>query len=101
MKILLLNPAGALGGAERMLLDAVVSVRAINPRWEFAILAAADGDLIEEARAREIATTVMPFPTAIASLGDAGAGGPAGVAAGRWRTLGRIGISSPAVARYT
>ncbi|MGH7836669.1 MAG: glycosyltransferase family 4 protein [Candidatus Binataceae bacterium] len=95
MKILLLNPAGALGGAERVLLDAIASAGAINPCWEFALIAAANGDLVEAARGRGIPTTVLPFPTVLAGLGDAGAGGA------RWRTLGRLGLASPAVARYS
>ncbi|HLW71090.1 MAG TPA: glycosyltransferase [Candidatus Binataceae bacterium] len=101
MKILLLNPAGAMGGAERVLLDVAAGVRALNPRHEFALIAAADGALVEEARSRGIPSSVMPFPPVLARLGDAGAGGPAGVAAGRWRTLGRLGLSSPAAVRYT
>jgi glycosyltransferase involved in cell wall biosynthesis len=100
MKVLLLNPAGAIGGAERVLLEAAAGVCTINPGYEFALIAAADGPLIEEARRRGIPATVMPLPPVLAAIGDAGAGGPAGMATGRWRTLGRLGLSSPAAVRY-
>jgi glycosyltransferase involved in cell wall biosynthesis len=98
VKILLLSSAGALGGAERVLLDAAGSIRALNPDWEFALVAPAHGDLADEARASGIETWVRPFPTALAELGDAGEG-----LAGRsrWRTLGRLGTTSLALARYS
>jgi len=100
MKILYLNPTGAIGGAERVLLDALASIRTLHPAWSLALLAASDGNLVEEARQLGVAATVMPFPAALAALGDAGAGGPAGAGTGWWRVLGRLSAASPAVARY-
>jgi glycosyltransferase involved in cell wall biosynthesis len=95
MKVLLLSTAGAIGGAERVLLDAAASVRALNPAWEFALIAPAEGDLVEEAEALGIRAIVRPFPAALANLGDGGSGGAA-----RWRKIGSLGFSSPAVVRY-
>jgi glycosyltransferase involved in cell wall biosynthesis len=100
MKILYLNPTAAIGGAERVLLDALASIRALHPGWSLALLAGSDGDLVEDARSLGVAATVMPFPGALAALGDAGAGGPAGAGTAWWRVLGRLSAASPAVACY-
>jgi glycosyltransferase involved in cell wall biosynthesis len=100
MKILYLNPTGAVGGAERVLLDLLASLRALNPEWSLSLIAASDGELAEEAGRLGVDTRVVAFPSGIAVVGDAGAGGPAGVGAGWWRLMGRLSASSPAVARY-
>jgi glycosyltransferase involved in cell wall biosynthesis len=100
MKILYLNPAGAIGGAERVLLELLASLRRLNPEWSLTLIAAADGELVEEAGWLGIKTRVIAFPDTLAAVGDAGAGGPAGAGVGRWRVMGRLSASSPAVARY-
>jgi glycosyltransferase involved in cell wall biosynthesis len=100
MRILYLNPAGALGGAERALLDLIASLRTAHPRWEIALIAAAEGLFAEEARGLGIKTTVLPFPQGLAAAGDAGAGGPAGNHTGRWCLLRRLGLASPAIAMF-
>ena len=53
MKILFLNPAGLIGGAERVLLDVIASLRAARPDWPLALIAAADGDLFGSSAADE------------------------------------------------
>jgi glycosyltransferase involved in cell wall biosynthesis len=100
MKILYLNPAGAVGGAERVLLDLIASLRALNPEWSLNLITAADGELVEDARRLGVETRVMAFPPSLAVVGDAGVGGPAGSGAGLWRVMGRLSASSAAVARY-
>ena len=100
MKILYLNPAGALGGAERALLDVIASMREVNPDWELALVTAAEGDVLDEARALGIVATALPFPKALAAAGDAGAGGPAGNQTTLWNLMGRLGLASPVVAGY-
>ena len=100
VKILYLSPVAGLGGAERALLDLIASVRKTEPEWELALIAAAEGDLLEEARALGMATAIMPFPAGLAAAGDAGAGGPAGSHTGLWNVMGRLGTTSPALAAY-
>ena len=46
MKILYLNPAAQLGGAERSLLDLMTGVRALRPDWELSLIAGEDGPLL-------------------------------------------------------
>jgi glycosyltransferase involved in cell wall biosynthesis len=100
LKILYLSPAGRSGGAERVLIDSLASLRAAYPDWELELIAASDGELVQEAEALGVRSRVMPFPRALAAIGDAGAGGPAG---NRWRRYGiavRLAIAAPAIALY-
>jgi glycosyltransferase involved in cell wall biosynthesis len=75
VKVLFLNPVGAVGGAERVLLDLVASLRAAAPSVEVHLGAAADGPLIDAARALGAAATVLPLPAAAGELGESGLSG--------------------------
>jgi glycosyltransferase involved in cell wall biosynthesis len=75
VKILFLNPVGAVGGAERVLLDLAASLRAADPSVEVHVAAAADGPLIDAARALGAAAMVLPLPVAAGELGDSGLSG--------------------------
>ena len=100
MKILFLNPAGLIGGAERVLIDVIASLRAARPDWSLSLIAAAAGDLVEEARLLGAEVSVLEFPRTLAVLGDAGV---VGAQASRGRTLGlagRLAAAAPAVIRY-
>ena len=78
MKVVYLNPSGQLGGAEVALLDLLASVRDAYPSWTLELITGADGPLISRAEELGVKAKVLPFPRAVATLGDAGAGGPAG-----------------------
>ena len=73
MRVLFLSASGAVGGAERSLLDVIDSLRQAEPGWLLQLLAAADVPLVEEAGSLGADTTVLPFPPALARLGEAGA----------------------------
>ena len=49
MKILFLNPISAIGGAERVLLDLIASLRAAAPSVEIHLAATTEGPLREAA----------------------------------------------------
>ncbi|MGH8013678.1 MAG: glycosyltransferase family 4 protein [Candidatus Binataceae bacterium] len=87
MKVLFLNPSGHLGGAERVLLDLMASIRTARPDWLLQLIVGERGALLESAQALGVATDVIAFPPSLATLGDAGAGGPAGAQVG-WLTMG-------------
>jgi glycosyltransferase involved in cell wall biosynthesis len=74
VKIAFLNPSGQLGGAERSLLDILASLRAAEPDWALELVATSDGPLVERAKALGVGTTVLALPSAVARLGDGGAG---------------------------
>ncbi len=71
MKIVYLNPSGQLGGAEISLLEILASLRAVRPDWHLHLVVAEDGPLVSRAQALGISTIVIPFPPALARLGDA------------------------------
>src|SRR5581483_1647876 len=75
----------------------LASLRAAAPEWPLLLVAAADGPLVTRAQALGVAVAVVPFPPAIARLGEAGAvasGGPARFAA-------RVGLAVGPIAGYT
>lgn len=96
MRILFLNPAGLIGGAERALLDVIASLRAAYPNWSLSLIAAADGDLVSEARALGSEVSVLAFPRSLAVVGDSGVGG----AALTLGLAGRLSAAAPAIALY-
>src|SRR5579862_3586201 len=101
VKVLYLNPSAKLGGAERSLLDLMWSIRRTRPDWQLTLLAGEQGDLVERSREIGIATKVLPMPRALARLGDAAAGGPAGGGAFRLCTLiARMNRAIPAVIHH-
>jgi glycosyltransferase involved in cell wall biosynthesis len=72
MRVLLLSVAGRIGGAERVLLDALAGLRRVAPTWELAVLSGEDGPLIEASRERGARTAVLPLPEPLATLGESG-----------------------------
>jgi glycosyltransferase involved in cell wall biosynthesis len=71
MRVLFLNPAGALGGAERCLLDLAASFRDHAPgEVELGLVAGRDGPLIEEARALGVHIVPLPLGDRLLAIGD-------------------------------
>lgn len=77
MNIVFLSPSGELGGAETALLDMIAALRDARPAWQLSLVAASDGPLVSRA-ATLIPATPLPFPGALARLGEWGARGTAG-----------------------
>jgi glycosyltransferase involved in cell wall biosynthesis len=73
MRVMYLNPTGQLGGAESSLVDILASLRLAEPSWPLHLLAASDGPLIHRVRSLGVTAEVLPFPPAIARLGEHGA----------------------------
>jgi glycosyltransferase involved in cell wall biosynthesis len=100
LRILYLNPNGALGGAERALTDLIQSVRQARPEWVLELITGSEGDFTSAARALGISVCVLPFPAAFRRLGDAGAGGPAGDAVSKSSMMTRLAGSTPELLNY-
>ena len=100
MRILFLNPAGEIGGAERLLLDGLAELRRQRPAWELSVIASAEGSLSRQARLCGIPVPVAPFPRALDRLGDAGAGGPAGRLVSVPALAARTAMAAPRAAGY-
>jgi glycosyltransferase involved in cell wall biosynthesis len=78
MRVMYFNPTGQLGGAETSLLTILSSVRQAEPSWPLHLVMTADGPLKTAAAALGVTTTVLPFPSSLAGLGEHGARGEAG-----------------------
>jgi len=72
MKVVYLNPVGALGGAERSLLDILVSVRQTMPAAQLSLVVATPGPLIQEAEKIGVRVLLLPMPPEMAEFGDSG-----------------------------
>ena len=81
VRIVFLSPSGELGGAETALLDMLAAIREARPDWALAMIAASNGPLVAKAAAYADAAA-MPFPNALARLGE-------------WGTRGSIAHSPP------
>lgn len=99
MRIVYLNPVGALGGAERALLNLLASLRQTARQVRPHLLICGHGPLAETARAIGVDATVLPIPVDLAALGDSGLRGT-----GRFRRFiassGRAATALPAACRY-
>ena len=56
-----LSSSGEMGGAERMLLDLLASIRDAAPTWALHLIVPRDGPLRREASAIGVTTTIVPF----------------------------------------
>jgi glycosyltransferase involved in cell wall biosynthesis len=99
MRVMYLNPTGQLGGAESSLVDILASLRRAEPSWPLHLLAASDGPLIGRARSLGVTAEVLPFPSAIARLGEHGAAA-SGVFGNNVRFAAQIALASAAAVRY-
>ncbi len=70
MRVLFLSPSGALGGAERVLLENIWALRHASPPVEVHLLSLAPGPVLEEAARRGAKVCYLPVPQGIGQLGD-------------------------------
>lgn len=99
MRVVYLNPVGAVGGAERCLLSVMAAVRQEAPGVDLHLIAATDGPLLRQAEGLGARAWLLPMPDGMVSMGDSALAGN-----GRWRgawALARQALrSAPAAARY-
>jgi glycosyltransferase involved in cell wall biosynthesis len=99
--VLFLNPVGALGGAERALVDLIAMIRTIRPDWPLRLIAGGDGQLCEEATKLGVTVEVLPLPDAAAAFGDSTLRFAGGNRLGRWLdTLRRAAVAGSVMPRY-
>jgi glycosyltransferase involved in cell wall biosynthesis len=72
MRVSFLSAAGALGGAERVLLESVSALRGLRPEWPVRVVCLADGPLLGELAGRGAEVTLLPLPAPLARVGEAG-----------------------------
>lgn len=73
MRVLFLNPVGALGGGERSLLDLARSLAQTAPPIELHLLCGGDGPLAEAAAQAGMCVHRLPMPEQLARQGDSAA----------------------------
>jgi glycosyltransferase involved in cell wall biosynthesis len=76
LKIIFLNPIGQIGGAERVLLELLASLRTERPDWKLHLIVGGEGPLLLKARALGITGEIVALPAPLARLGESGEGGP-------------------------
>lgn len=70
MSIVFLSPTGQAGGAEAALVELLAALRESHPSWSLDLIVASDGPLVAGAQALGVLVQVVPFPPALAQLGD-------------------------------
>lgn len=99
MKLLFFNHVGFIGGAERILLSALASVRSRRPEAEITLIVGSAGALIEAATDLGIRVIYLPMPSSMSQLGDSHLKG--GLKLFKMlRTLAQIARSTSAMFRY-
>ncbi len=101
MRIVYLNLAAELGGAERSLLDLIASMRETAPDTDLAVLAGSEGPFASAARDTGCRVEVVPAPPALLGIGDSSLkfNGRAAAAAGLVMRAGPVAIALPGYVR--
>ncbi len=72
MIVVFVNPVGAVGGAEKMLLTMMSSLQFEDPNLEIHLIVGTEGDLVRRAEALGVKVRVLPIPSQVNELGDSG-----------------------------
>jgi len=70
VSILFLSPTGQMGGAEAALHEMIAGLRDAHPSWSLGVVVGSDGPLVERIKTLGARVEVLPFPPALAKLGD-------------------------------
>jgi glycosyltransferase involved in cell wall biosynthesis len=70
-----LTTSAAFGGAETSLLTLLGALRRLEPSWRMTVIVPTSGPLIDACLAMNVDVRVLPFPGALAALGESGATG--------------------------
>jgi glycosyltransferase involved in cell wall biosynthesis len=99
VRLLFLNAIGAVGGAERVLLDLLASLRRAEPNAELHLAAGTDGPLLSAAESRGARATLLPMPAGLVGVGDSALRG-LGKARAALRLLGKAAAAGAGAWRY-
>jgi glycosyltransferase involved in cell wall biosynthesis len=89
-RLVCVTTSGALGGAETSLLTLLGALRALEPAWQVTVVAPSEGPLLDRCRAAGIGAAALPYPAALASLGESGASARSDAPASRLRAALRL-----------
>jgi glycosyltransferase involved in cell wall biosynthesis len=100
MKIVYLNPSAQLGGAERVLVDVLASLRDAQPEWSMHLVVPSEGPLVEKVRHLGVEVTVLSLPAAVERVGDFGVGKRAGNQVGWFKLASGVLLAAGGLAGY-
>jgi len=83
MKIVYVNPVGALGGAERSLLDFLASLRKEDPSLDLHLITGTEGPLLAAAETLGVRGEILAMPPYLVELGDSTLSFNSGTAVGK------------------
>jgi glycosyltransferase involved in cell wall biosynthesis len=72
MHVVYLVSSAQLGGTEASVFEMIGSLREAHPDWSFRVVTPADGPFVARLQAAGTTVHVLPFPAALARLGEAG-----------------------------
>ena len=72
-----LTTSAAFGGAETSLLTMLMALRSLEPDWRITVVTPGGGPFTERCRSLQLDVVELPFPAALAALGESGAAGGA------------------------
>lgn len=76
------------------------AIRHGQPGWKLELLAGSDGDFTAAVQELGIGVHIIPLPSTLSRLGDAGAGGPAGETVSKSSIVAALGLSAPQLTSY-
>src|SRR5438876_1327797 len=97
LRVMYLSPLGHVGGAEVAILELLAVLRRSQPAWSLHLVVGSNGPLKTRAVALGVPVTVLPFPTILARMGEAGANGSV---FGRARVLAGMCLAAPETHAY-
>lgn len=99
MRIVFVNPVGAIGGAERVLLTILAALLTAQPHIQLHLIVGTDGPLIEQAEKLGVQVKVLKLPAEFNQLGDSAFKGSNKAIAGLILLL-RIVKILPSIGKY-
>jgi glycosyltransferase involved in cell wall biosynthesis len=99
MIIVFVNPVGAIGGAERVLLTLFAALRNTQPNIQLHLIVGTDGLLVASAQELGVRVRILKLPDQVLQLGDSALKGNNQLRAGLM-LLVRIAIALPAFMQY-
>jgi glycosyltransferase involved in cell wall biosynthesis len=82
-RLVCVTTSASMGGAETCLVTLVAALRTLEPAWTVSVIAPSTGPLLDRCRALGASACVVPYPPALAALGEAAAVTGPGRAASR------------------
>jgi len=101
VRVVFLSPVGELGGAERVLLLAIESLRALaGDELDLHVVLGAEGPLGDEVKKRDGEVHLLPLPTRLRVVGDSQLRTQEGGLIGRVNALGKLVAASSQLIGY-